>query len=704
MTKKFSLLLALVLVPVGVAADEGMWTLDNFPAEIVLERYGVEIDQTWLDQTRLATTRIDGGCSGSFVSPNGLVLTNHHCVQRCAGQMSSAENPIAETGFLARATEDEVRCESEQLSVLVGIEEITAAVEQAVAGKPEAEANQERKQTLTRLEQACKEDAGAAGQNLFCESVALYNGGQYFLYKYKRYDDVRMVFLPETAVAAFGGDPDNFNYPRWCLDMAFLRVYEDGQPASTPEFLRWRRQGAAKGEPVFVAGHPGSTQRLLTVAELEHLRNTVLPPTIEHAAELRGRLIQYAKTGDEPRRIAQRLIQGVENGIKVRRNRLRSLLDAGLMASKRTEEAELKNLVGTDPELADAGGAWDEIAAALATYRTFRDPHRFIESGTAFSGTLFGYARTLVRAAAERQKPNEERLREYTEAALPRRQQRTLAARPIYPEFEEVQLSFSLEKMREHLGPDSRFVHQILGSESPDQVAHRLVSGTRLDDPAVRAELWEGGQAAIEASDDPLILLARAIDEDARALRQRYEDEVEAPMEAASEKIARARFAVYGTSTYPDATFTARLTFGAIEGWMEKGEKVEPFTQTARLFERTTGQDPFRLPPSWLQVRDELDMTTRFNTIANTDIIGGNSGSPMIDAGGRLVGLVFDGNIHSIAGAYWFDPEVNRTVAVHPEVILEALEVVYGADRLLAEIEVVEPQVEPMQLGGADLP
>lgn len=700
MTKKFLLLLALVLVPAGVGADEGMWTLDNFPTETVRERYGVEIDPAWLDRTRLATTRIDGGCSGSFVSPNGLVLTNHHCVQRCAGQMSSAENPIAETGFLARATEDEVRCESEQISVLVGIEEITAAVEQAVAGKPEAEANQERKQTLTRLEQACKEDATAAGQNLFCESVALYNGGQYFLYKYKRYDDVRMVFLPETAVAAFGGDPDNFNYPRWCLDMAFLRVYEDGQPASTPEFLRWRRQGATKGEPVFVAGHPGSTQRLLTVAELEHLRNTVLPPTIEHAAELRGRLIQYAKTGDEPRRIAQRLIQGVENGIKVRRNRLRALLDAGLMASKRTEEAELKSLVGADPELADVAGAWDEIAAALATYRTFRDPHRFIESGTAFSGTLFGYARTLVRAGAERQKPNEERLREYTESALPRRQQRTLAARPIYPEFEEVQLSFSLEKMREHLGPDSRFVHQILGSESPDQVAQRLVSGTRLDDPAVRAELWEGGQTAIEASDDPLILLARAIDEDARSLRRRYEDEVEAPMETASEKIARARFAVYGTSTYPDATFTARLTFGTVEGWMEKGEKIEPFTQTARLFERTTGQDPFRLPPSWLQARDELDMTTRFNTVATTDIIGGNSGSPMIDAEGRLVGLVFDGNIHSIAGAYWFDPEVNRTVAVHPGVILEALEVVYGADRLLAEIEVVEPRVEPMRLGG----
>ena len=700
MTKKSLLLLALVLVPAGLGADEGMWTLDNFPTETVRERYGVEIDPAWLDRTRLATTRIDGGCSGSFVSPNGLVLTNHHCVQRCAGQMSSAENPIAETGFLARTTEDEVRCESEQISVLIGIEEITAAVEQAVAGKPEAEANQQRKQTLTRLEHACKEEASSAGEDLFCESVALYNGGQYFLYKYKRYDDVRMVFLPETAVAAFGGDPDNFNYPRWCLDMAFLRVYENGQPASTPEFLRWRRQGAADGEPVFVAGHPGATQRLLTVAELEHLRNTVLPPTIEHAAELRGRLIQYAKTGDEPHRIAQRLIQGVENGIKVRRNRLRSLLDAGLMASKRAEEAELESLVGADPELADVAGAWDEIAAALATYRTFRDPHRFIESGTAFSGTLFGYARTLVRAAAERQRPNEERLREYTEAALPRHQQRTLAARPIYPEFEEVQLSFSLEKMREHLGPDSRFVHEILGSESPDQVAHRLVSGTRLDDPAVRAELWEGGQNAIEASDDPLILLARAIDEDARALRRRYEDEVEAPMETASEKIARARFAVYGTSTYPDATFTARLTFGAIEGWLEKGEKVEPFTETARLFERTTGQDPFRLPPSWLEARDELGMTTRFNTVANTDIIGGNSGSPMIDAEGRLVGLVFDGNIHSIAGAYWFDPEVNRTVAVHPEVILEALEVVYGADRLLAEIEVVDPRVEPMRLGG----
>ena len=701
MKSRMPLALGLTLLAGTVTADEGMWTPDNFPTARVDERYGVEIDDTWLDHARLATTRLEGGCTGSFVSPDGLVLTNHHCVSRCVRQMSSAEHPIREIGFLAGSRGEEVRCEAEQLSVLTDIEDITGEIEAAVAGKPERQANEARKQTLTRLEQACEEGTAAVGEPRSCESVSLYNGGQHFLYKYKRYEDIRMVFVPESPIAAFGGDPDNFNFPRWCLDMAFLRVYEDGKPAETPNHLRWRREGAAEGEPVFVSGHPGSTQRLLTVAELKHQRDVVNPHWLMRYSELRGRMIQYAKTGDEPRRVAEGQILGIENGIKVRRNRLTALLDDDLMARKRAEEESLRAAVSADPALAPYAGAWDEIANALATYRTFRDEYLFIEGGSAFNGSLFDYARSLVRAAAERQKPNQERLREFTEAALPGLKQRLLAARPIYPDFEELQLSFSLEKLREYLGPDSPFVKQILGPESPDQVAHRLVTTTTLADATARRELWEGGMKAVKASADPMIQLALALDDESRALRKRYEDEVEAPLEAASTQIAKARFAIQGTSTYPDATFTLRITYGAVEGWTENGKKIEPFTRTERLFERATGRDPFRLPASWRASEESLNPQTPFNLVANTDIIGGNSGSPMLDSQGRLVGLVFDGNIHSIAGAYWFDPSVNRTVAVHPAVMLEALEVVYGADGLLTEIEIDEPQVESMQLGGS---
>ncbi|MDH3255338.1 MAG: S46 family peptidase, partial [Acidobacteriota bacterium] len=497
----------------------------------------------------------------------------------------------------------------------------------------------------------------------------------------------RLVFAPEDSIAAFGGDPDNFNFPRWCFDMAFLRVYNDGEPLSSPHFLRWRRDGAAKGEVVFVPGHPGSTDRLLTVAELEFQRDVQLPLWLLRYSELRGRLIQYGTTGEEPYRTIQSPLLGIENAIKVRRNHLKALLGDELMTLKRRQEAELRARVTANPELAGQfEGAWDAIASAMSAYRTFYEEYLFIEQAAAFNGQLFDYARDLVRVARERSKPNEERLREYRDTALPRLEQLLMAPRPIYPELETLRLAFSLDKMREWLGPDSTYVGRILGTDSPVQRAAALAAGSRLADPEIRKALWDGGWESVQASQDPLIRLALDIDDDARAIRRRYEDEVEAVVDAASEKIARARFAIYGTSTYPDATFTLRVTYGAVDGWMEKGEMLEPFTSTARLFERTTGEAPFSLPDRWLAAQEALDPATRFNLVSTTDITGGNSGSPLVDKDANLVGLVFDGNIHSIAGDYWFDPKMNRTVAVHPAIMLEALETVYGADALLEEL------------------
>ena len=674
----------LVLVGSSMAADEGMWTFDNFPREAVRQTYGVDVTDTWLDRLRLATTRLEGGCTGSFASPDGLVLTNHHCVQRCVSQISTADDDVAADGFLARDRSQEIRCEAQSLSVLSESVEITALVTEATAGKNDQAAKDVRERTLSRLEKECEEESGGG---LACEAVTLYRGGQYFLYKYKRYDDVRLVFVPESAIAAFGGDPDNFNFPRWCLDMAFVRAYENGQPTKTPNYLRWRTEGAEAGDPVFVTGHPGSTDRLMTVAELKYTRDVELPHWLRRYGELRGRLIQFGKTGDEAYRITRAPLMSYENAIKVRRNQLTALLDDVLIARKAANERELQEAVSADAEMSEAyGSAWDEIVQALTRYQTFRDSHLFVELQVGFNSSLFGYARTLVRAAAERQKPNDGRIRLYRDTALPRMKQVVVAVRPVYPELEELTLSFSLDKLREFLGPDSRYVKQVLGSESPDTLAARLVSGSRLGDADVREALWEGGQRAIDASDDPMIELALRLEPEARALRERYEREVEAPIEFASEKIAAARFAIRGTSRYPDATFTLRVTYGAVEGWIEQGEPVEPFTTMRRAFERATGKDPFRIPGRWLKVKNLLDMDTRFNLVATTDITGGNSGSPLIDKDGNLIGLVFDGNIHSISGDYWFDEAKNRTVAVHPAVMLEALEVVYGADHLLAEL------------------
>lgn len=666
--------------------DEGMWTVDNFPADAVSAKYGVDIGDEWLRAARLSTVRLENGCTGSFASPDGLILTNNHCTWGCIRNLSSDERNLSETGFYARSREEELRCPGQQVSVLVDFEEITTTVADAIADLEGPEANEARKAALTRLEATCEDESG-----LRCEAVSLYNGGQYFLYKYRRYDDVRLVFAPELAIAAFGGDPDNFNFPRWCLDMSFLRAYENGKPADTPRYFDWRGSGPRAGEPVFVTGHPGSTSRQLTLAQLRFLRDVVYPSWLIRYAELRGRMLAWQNSSHAAARAVQQRILGIENGIKVRRNELRALLNDDMMARKADQERELRQAVMNDPELAARyGNAWELIEGAMQAHRNFYEEHLFIEDGAAFASDLFDFARDIVRGTVEREKSNEQRLREYTETALPRVESRLFAERPIDAAYEKLTLEFSLDKMREYLGPDSRYVKMVLGDASPRQRAATLVDGTRLDEVVYRRELWEGGAEGVRASDDPMIGLALALDDAARALRQRFEDEVEAPVTRGEEMIADARFRIYGTDTYPDATFTLRVTYGAVEGWTEKGEAVAPFTQAARLFERATGEPPFALPESWRRARGKVNPATPFNFVATTDITGGNSGSPVIAADGTLVGLAFDGNIHSIAGSYWFDPALNRTVAVDTAIMLEALQKVYGADRLLRELTVVD--------------
>jgi len=677
------------LASTGASADEGMWTFDNFPAAAVKSQYGVTIDQPWLDKVRLATVRLSG-CTGSFVSRDGAILTNHHCVASCVDQLSSADNNLLARGVVTANRTEERRCPTQIADVLTAMENVTGTVIAATRGLDEASANEARKKTLTQLEQACEEVSKADRKTgpLKCESVTLYNGGQYFIYKYKRYTDVRLAFAPESSIAAFGGDPDNFQFPRWCLDFSFLRAYENGKPARTPNHLDIDFSGPKAGDPVFVSGHPGSTDRLLTVSQLLEQRNLELPDWLLRNSELRGRLIQFGKQSEEARRIVENPLLGIENSIKVRRKQLDALLNDRLIDHKRADEAALRQRVAANAELrAQTGNAWGDIDSALAVQRGIYFPYVQIEAGAGLNSRLFRYARMLVRGAAERGKPNGERLREYVDARLPRLEQQLVANVPFYPDMEIATLSFSLERMREILGPDHPTVRQLLSKDSPDSLAKRLVHDSKLASADARMELWKGGAMAIDASNDPMIQLARSLDAEARALRRTYEDKVEAPIRVAEERIAAARFAVFGTSVYPDATFTLRLNYGTVQGWNENGEDVAPFTYLSRAFERATGAEPFLIPERWQAVKSQLDMNTPFNLSTNSDIVGGNSGSPLINAKGNVVGLMFDGNIHSISGAFWFDTEKNRAIAVHPAIMREAMSKVYKVDALLKELQ-----------------
>jgi len=691
--KQWSLVLVMAIcvaaaaVRVTGARDEGMWTFDNVPREAIAKKYGVQLTDDWLARYQKAVVRLESGCTGTFVSSNGLVLTNHHCAASCLAENSSAKRDLVAGGFQGTAAEPELRCQGEQVSVLVETQNVTADVSKALAGAAAADVARTQNQMLTKLEEQCEAAAKKSGTPLKCEAVTLYQGGQQWLYKYKRYDDVRLAFAPEASVAAFGGDPDNFQFPRWCLDMSLLRVYENGKPASPPSHLTFNWTGAKEGEPVFVAGHPGTTERLLTAAELRTQRDLQLPFWLLRYSELRGRLIQFSKTSAEAARSAKDYLDTIENSHKVRRMELNTLLRDPVIEQRTEEERKLREAIDANAELkARAGSAFDDIARAEVRYREILIPYTWIEGGGGFNSDLFGFARALVRVADERAKPNADRLREFTDGALPALKQQLAADSPVYPAVEQVRLSFALERMREYLGPDHPIIKQALGTASPDQRAKELISGSTLGDAKVRLSLFEGGQTAITASKDPMIALARAIDGEARRLREIYEKEVQGTIQRAQQSIADARFKVYGTSIYPDATFTLRLSYGAVQGWTEDGRRVEPFTRIARMFERTTGVAPFALPKRWIDAKPKLDPNTFVNFSTTHDIVGGNSGSSMVNAKGEIVGLIFDGNIHSISGSYWYDTEKNRAVAVHPAYIRTALERVYQAKGIASEL------------------
>ena len=681
--RSFWLLMGIAaLAPAWARADEGMWTFDNFPSEAVKKAYGADVTPAWLDHVRLSTIRLSN-CTASFVSPQGLILTNHHCVESCLGELSSKQDSLLENGFSAATPKDERRCQTQVADVLVATENVTATVTKAVAGFSDEAANDARKRTLTALEQTCEQSGPRSSRGaLKCQAVTLYQGGQYFLYKYKRYDDVRLVFTPETDIAAFGGDPDNFQFPRWSLDFAVLRAYEHGKPARTPDHLKIDFSGPRPGELVFVSGHPGSTFRLETPAQLEFERDVSLPTTLLRTSELRGGYIQYGRSNQSDMHLIEAPLNSLENGIKVRRKLLDALHDDALISRKKAEESTLRtlaNLPGPDP--------WQQIEEASRRERSLYLTYTFIEGGAGFNSILFRYARLLLRGADERTKPNTERLREFTDSMLPRIEQQLSARVPIYADVETLTLSFSLRRMREWLGPDYPLVRNLLVKESPEALATRVVAESKLDDPAVRIQLWQGGKTAVDQSRDPMIELARSLDPDSRALRRQFDDAVEAPIAASSARIAGARFKAFGTRIYPDATFTLRLNYGTVTGWTQNGVEVEPFTYLDRAFARATGSSPFKIPDSWMKAKERLDMRTPFCISTSNDIVGGNSGSPLIDAHGNIVGLMFDGNIDSIAGSYWFDPANNRAIAVHPAIIREALDQVYGAKSLLTELE-----------------
>ena len=678
---------ALVLCLAAPAtADEGMWTYDNFPSDAVAEKYGFAPTQEWLDHLRLSSLRIAGGCSASFVSPDGLVLTNHHCVVSCVEQLSSPSENLVDDGFYARTLEEERTCPNFELNQLRRITDVTERVRKATEGKEGKSYGEALSAELSRIEKEC-----AKSDDVRCEVVALYNGGLYHLYEYKRYQDVRLVWAPEVSVGFFGGDPDNFEFPRYNLDAAFLRAWEGGKPAKTEHFLTWSRTGAREGELAFVSGHPGATSRQLTVAELETERDHGLPERLFYMAELRGMLTEFQKRGPEQRRIASTQLFYVENAFKALKGRWQALIDPALLERKREEEARLRAWVEADPERKQKyGGAWDAIAAAQRGTWRLMDEYAMIEGNRrgalGFRGQLFQYARLLVRGAEERTKPTEQRLREFGDANLPAIEQALASPAPVYPDLEIAQLSFSLAKLRETLGPDHPFVKEVLGKDSPESLARKLVTGSRLGDPKVRMQLWQGGEKAVDASDDAMIAFVRRIDPSARKVRAAYEAQIESVVRANASAIARARFEAYGTSTYPDATFTLRLSYGQVKGWMENGEPVHPITTMAGLFERATGAEPYALPERWWKAKSRLDLSTPMNFATDNDIIGGNSGSPMVNVRGELIGLIFDGNIHSLGGEYGFDPETNRAVAVHSRAIVEALDKVYGARRILDEL------------------
>jgi hypothetical protein len=664
-------------------ADEGLWTFDNFPAAAVKAKYGVTIDQAWLDHVQHAAVRLSTGCSASVVSPDALVLTNQHCISDCIQALSTPQQDYIKSGFIAASRREERLCPGVQAEILTSISDVTGRINRAVAGKTGPDFVKSRDAAITAIEQ---EDCAGKAATLRCQVVTLYQGGQYKLYTYHKYSDVRLVFAPEFATTFFGGDPDNFNFPRYDLECSFVRLYERGQPVRTPDHLRWNPSAPKDGEPVFVAGNPGSTQRQSTADQLSFLRNIQLPQTLLRYSELRGRLIRFGEEGPEQARVATPELFDIENSYKERYAQLLALDQPGFIEAKHEADLSLKARVDADPGLkAIVGDPWSEIAQAEKVNGDVYAAYELLERAPATGSDLYSYARALVRSAAERRKPNSERLPDFTDSNLPLVEKDLTDAKPIDPKLEQLELEFWLTKVREYLTADAPETHLMLGRDSPEELSRRLAS-SRLIDPEFRKQLWAGGWAAVSASDDPLIRYVIATDPAARALRKTYEEKVGGPVERAQARIAKARFAIYGTSIYPDATFTLRLSYGKIAGWTVNDHTVPSFTYFKGLYERATGKPPFQLAPRWVEAQPKLNPATVFNISSTTDIVPGNSGSPLLNAKGEVIGTIFDGNIHLLGGTFAYDGRLNRAVTVSTASITEALKTVYQDHELVKEL------------------
>lgn len=673
-------LVALVAIAQSARADEGLWCFNAPPVAQLKADYGFMPSAAWLEHLQKSAVQI--GASGSFVSKDGLLLTNHHVAYEHIQRLSTPERNLVETGFYARTRDAEPRLQGLSVQVLWEIRDVTAEVQAAGAGLEPAEAHAARRRTMTELEDKVSRETG-----LHAETVTLYRGALYHLYCYKRYDDVRLVWCPEAAAAYFGGDNDNFEYPRFCLDACLMRVYEHGAPVHPEHYLKVSQAGAADGELVFVAGHPGRTERQRTVRHLEFMRDVELPLRLRELCRREVQLEVFADRSAENARIGLDDLLGVRNSRKALTGVYAGLLDPQVMAAKRGAEQQLQAAIGASEAGMAARDAWDQIAAAQRAYAGFIDRHRLLNRGPRCE--LFNYARTLVRLADELPKPAPERLREYRDTELPDVYQDLDAERPVHPALETEALRSWFMAAAELLGGDDPLVTKLLGGEAPAARAAELVRGCHLADPKVRQQLAEGGAAAIAASDDALIHFMREIDPDARAIRKRYEDEVEGVEQDAYSRLGIARFDLFGQSTYPDATGTLRLAFGKVRGYTQEGQAIPPFTHVAGLFARAAERHDhpaFRLATSWQRHKEDLPADTPLDFVCTADIIGGNSGSPVVNRAGELVGLIFDGNIQSLVWDIAYDDQQSRAVAVDVRGLLAALRKVYDAAPLADEL------------------
>jgi hypothetical protein len=695
-TMRFSLPFALLLSSMVLAVwtplprahgDEGMWLFNQLPLAQLKARYGFEPPAGWADHLRSSAVRFNNGGSGSFVSADGLILTNHHIGADTLAKLSTPGKDYHRDGFFARRHEDEVKAPDLELNVLLGIRDVTEQVNGEVsADMDDARASEVRRRAMARIEKEATDQNGLRN-----DVVTLYQGGQYHLYSYKKYTDVRLVFAPEFDIAFFGGDPDNFEYPRYDLDICFFRAYEDGKPARVDHFLRWSREGSKEGDLIFVAGHPGRTDRLNTMASIGHLREVRFPFLLDHLKKKEAMLLAFGRTDAEAERQAKEELFSAQNSRKARVGGLAGLRDERFSRDKAQAESELRSRMKAASKPGDRkDAAWDRIARAQKTVADIIKPWSYLERGWAFDSELFAIARNLVRLAEETTKPNPERLKEFRESSLKSLELKLFSPAPIYPRFEEARLTHSLTEWQKDM-PGDPVVERVLRGRMPAEAARQLVHETKLADLDVRRKLAEGGMKAIEASDDPMIKLALAVDPDARRLRKIQEDEVEGVEAANYATIARFLFETNGDSVYPDATFTLRLAFGAVRGYEVDGKAIPPSTTMGGAFEHANAHGntpPYELPRSWIKARESghLRLETPLNFVSTADIIGGNSGSPVVNRQNELVGLIFDGNIQSLVLDFGYDDRQARAVSVDSRGILEALRSIYHADRLVEEL------------------